>query len=158
VRLPFSLARVAWADGSRRFELRNTWRNGLPLEHTELAVALADVLSGDARPEPATPQEIEAACLRRMKARTAKLLPVPDRVPLVGVNAKPIAGYRVGDITATVLQHPEFAVYAEKGDTAIVLQRNVSRGLLVVKPVVRGRARGAALVSTSLADVGCSAE
>lgn len=149
---------LGWADGSRTFELHNTRRNKLPVEHTELAMALAEILAGDARPDSATPQEIEAAFLRRMKAKQAELLPAPESVPLIGADAVPVGAYRVGDITAVILKHKELAIYAAKGDTAVVLQRHMSRGELVAKPVVRGRARGTALVSTPLADIGRSAE
>ncbi|NIP71364.1 MAG: hypothetical protein GTO04_20055, partial [Planctomycetales bacterium] len=74
-----SFYELVWEGGLhvRRFELSSTTRNRVRFEHIELALALAEVLAVEYEIPlpPVTPVEVEAAYLRRMKAKRAELGP-----------------------------------------------------------------------------------
>ena len=153
---------LAWDGGQhvRRFDVSSTTRQKVPVEHTEIAVALAEALAGldGPRPEPATPGEIEAAFLHRMKAARAELGPPETDLPLAQVAGKPLVSYRVGDVTATWIQESDIVVCAVKGEKAIVLQYDERQGVLAARPVVRGRVRWQTLMTTPIEEIGVSGE
>lgn len=152
---------------ARRFELSSTTRNRVPIEHIELATALAETLAleYDIPLPPVTAAEVEAAYLRRMKAKGAELGP-PQQLELPrAVEGKPVAEYRVNNIVATLLHGgPDFAYIApvpsasnngkEEEEMAVLLQRNEQKGVMIALPVVKGRPRrGSPLMTTPLAEV-----
>jgi hypothetical protein len=152
-----SFYELAWDGGLRvrRFELSGTTRHNVPFEHTELAVRLAEALSGEdgPRPESATPDEVEAAYLRRMKASFAELGPPRLEEPPAGTGGTPVATYQAGDVAVTMLHGADDVALAAVGETTIVLRRNEPRGVLSALPVVRGRVRREPLMTTPLAEI-----
>lgn len=158
-----SLYELAWQGGLhlRRFELSSTTRNKLPVEHIELALALAETLATEHElaPEPATAGEVEAAYLRRLKVSEARLdVPLAEPLP-EAIAGQPVVTYHAGGFIASVLHHPEnFAYVAAPGaESGILLHRNSSRGVMAALPVVKGRVRrGSPLMTTPLADLDLS--
>jgi hypothetical protein len=154
-----SFFELAWDGGLhvRRFEVSGTTRNKIPFEHTEVAMRLAEALGVEQglTPEPATAEEIEAAYLRRMKAKGAKLGPpqVQELPPVV--QGKPVATYKVNNILVTMLHGGADFAYVttvDESDQAITLRRDEKRGLMMALPVMRGRPRrGNPLMTTPLA-------
>jgi hypothetical protein len=148
-----SFYELAWEGGIRvrRFELSSTTRNRIRFEHTELAVRLAEAVA-DAKPEPASAEEIEGAYLRRMRVSSAEL--GPPQVKDVPVEGTPMATYRAGDVTVTVLHGGEYLAYAVNGDTAVALHRDERRGVIAALPLVRDRVRRQPLMTTPLDEIG----
>jgi hypothetical protein len=149
----------------RRFELSNTTRRGVPFEHIEVALMVAEVLGAEfsLQPEPVTALEVEAAYLRRMKATGAELGPPPfTELPTEALEGQPVAAYRVAEIVATLLHGgQDFAYVTPQSDpeTGILLRRDEGRGVMVAMPVRRGRPRrGGTLMTTPLADLSNSVE
>ena len=140
---------VAWGGGlfTRRFEISSTTRNKVPFEHTELALRLVECLDdkGAALPEPATPDEVEAAYLRLMKAGGAELGPPEATLP-DGIAGVPVAAYRVNDVIVTLLKDggDNFAYAAAGEEAAVLLRKNEKRGVMAASQVRlrKGRARG----------------
>jgi len=151
---------VAWGGGlfSRRFELSSSTRQSIPFDHTELALRLAESLGAKDRlqPEPATPEEVEAAYLRRLQAREARLGP-PGAVDLPGeVRGQAVASYQVGPITAILLHGADdFAyIFNEGTEAAVLLYRDRRRAVMAAVSGQRGRfRRGRPLMTTPLAEV-----
>jgi hypothetical protein len=149
---------LAWDGGLRvrRFEVSSTTRSSVPFEHTEMALRLAGALAGEdgPRPEPATPGEVEAAYLRRMKAPSAGLGP-----PLEGeessarIGGTPVATYEAGDVTVILLHSGEYLALATAGETMVALRRDEKRGVLAASLVVKGRPRREPLMTTPLAEI-----
>lgn len=163
-----SFYEVVWEGGLhvRRFELSSTTRNRIPIEHIELATALAETLAleYDIPLPPVTAAEVEAAYLRRMKAKRAELGPPQARNLPPIIQGKPVAEYRVNNIVATILHGgADFAYIApmssdkigeEKVESSILLQRNEQKGMMVALPVVKGRVRqGSPLMTTPLIEL-----
>jgi hypothetical protein len=155
-----SFYELVWEGGLhvRRFELSSTTRNRVPIEHIELALAMAEVLAleYDIPLPPVTPSEVEAAYLRRMKAKRAELGPSQVQELPAAIQGKPVASYKVNNVLVTMLHSElDFAyITAEGKDTAVLLQRNVQRGVMTALPVVKGRPRrGSPLMTTPLADM-----
>ncbi len=148
-----SFYELAWDGGIRvrRFEMSGTTRNRIRFEHTELAVRLAEAVA-DTQPEPASPEEIEGAYLRRMKVSSAEL--GPPQVNGVPVEGTPVATYRAGDVTVTALHGSEYLAYAVNGDAAVVLHRDERCGVVAALPVVRDRVRRQPLMTTPLDEIG----
>ncbi|MCP4934236.1 MAG: hypothetical protein GY927_08545, partial [bacterium] len=74
-----SFYELTWQGGYnvRRFEISGTRIKKVPFEHIEQAFCMAEILLGgedETALEPVTPQEIEAAYLRRLKAKRAEVL------------------------------------------------------------------------------------
>ena len=138
-----SLYQVTWDGGahSRLFEVSNTTRNGLKLEHTELAVAIAEVLygAGLSELESVTPEEIELAYLTRMRASQATLggpkavIISKDLVP----EGRPVATYQVGEWTATWLVGGEvLALLSDQAaNICYALLQDPARKILFICPV-----------------------
>ena len=157
-----SFYELVWEGGLhvRRFELSSTTRNRLPIEHIELATALAETLAleYDISLPPITAEAVEAAYLRRMKAKRAELGEPQSRELPPAIQGKPMAEYRVNNIVATLLYGgADFAYIApgnngqEQEKTAMLLQRNEQKGVIVALPVVKGRPRrGSPLMTTPL--------
>jgi hypothetical protein len=164
-----SFYELVWEGGLhvRRFELSSTTRNRIPVEHIELATALAETLALEYNIPlpPVIAEEVEAAYLRRMKAKRAEPgSPQPRELPQA-IQGKPMVEYRVNNIVATLLHGgADFAYIApvsvsansdqEKEKTAVLLQRNEQKGVMVALPVVQGRPRrGSPLMTTPLAEL-----
>jgi hypothetical protein len=162
-----SFYELVWEGGLhvRRFELSSTTRNKVKIEHIELATALAETLAleYDIPLPPVTPAEVEAAYLRRMKAKRAEVgPPQPVELPRF-VEGKPVASYQVNDILVTLLHGGQDFAYAvlaegkenkEAEQTAVLLQRNEQRGEMMALPVVKGRLRrGNPLITTPLVEL-----
>lgn len=162
-----SFYELVWEGGLhvRRFELSSTTRNRVPVEHIELAAALAETLALEYNIPlpPATAEAVEAAYLRRMKAKRAELgEPQPRELP-PAIQGKPMAEYRVNNIVATLLYGgTDFAYIApvpspgnngqEQEKTGVLLQRNEQKGMMTALPVIKGRPRrGSPLMTTPLA-------
>lgn len=156
---------VAWEGGLhvRRFELSNTSRRGVPFEHIELAMLLAEALGTeyDLEPEPVTAAEVEAAYLRRMKADGAELGPPDATMTLPAtVEGQAAATHKVGGMTATMLVGDDDFAYVtatDRAEQAILLSRNEQRGAMLAVPVRRGRPqRNSPLMTTPLAELEAS--
>jgi hypothetical protein len=149
---------LVWDGGQqvRRFELSNTSRAKLPVEHIELAVALAEALAGEEgpRPEASGPEAIEALFLRRMKISGAELGPPMTTLPLERLDGQPVASYVVGSVEVAWIQGGDIVACAVNREQAVALQRDERRGELSALPVRRGRLRGQALMRIPLAEVG----
>ena len=152
---------LTWVDEaagtyrSRRFDLNNSSRRKIPVEHVELAVAIAQVAGKLAiTPEPAEPDEIEAAFLRRMKVEKAVLGPPDIEFPVTGVKGQGLVSYQVGNIKATWLQGDAVLAVAWHGEQAMALKQNEQTERLEVIPVVRNRMRGRALMRVLVEEVG----
>lgn len=153
---------ATWGGGLfvRRFEISSTTRNKVPFEHTELALRLIECLDEEktALPAPATPGEVEAAYLRRMKAGGAELGPSEATLP-EGIAGTPAAAYKVGDVVVTLLKDggDNFAYAAVGEETAVLLRKNEKREVMAASQVKirKGRARvaGGALMTTPLRDL-----
>jgi hypothetical protein len=152
---------LSWNGGlnTRRFELSGTTRKRVPFEHIEIALWLAETLGAELglTPEPVSTQAVEAAYLRRMKAGGVALGPptlTPDELPKV-VKGRPVAGYQVDDIMATLLagDGPDLA-WISRGEQGVLLQQDVKRGVVHALPAQRGRPRrGQPLMTTPLAEL-----
>ena len=146
----------------RLFEISSTSRNKVPVEHIELALLLAETLAAEQnlQPEPVTANDVEAAYLRRMKAKRAVLAQptlTAAQLPLT-IKGQPAAAYTVGQVTATLLADGDdglaFVTRADNEAQSLLLRRDLKRGLLLALPVQRGcPQRGNALMSTSLAEL-----
>jgi len=161
---------AAWEGGEkhRRFEISGTTKNRIPVEHTEIALAMGEILAGDdedAKVEPTTPAEIEAAYLRRMKATGVKLGPAPTKSPLDNPGGSiPAATYTVTgkagpEVEVVCMSGGEVVACALiAGEAVVALRRDERAGLLVAHPVRRGRVRLAQKpLTTSLDEIGRSA-
>jgi hypothetical protein len=117
-------------------------------------VRLAEALAGEDGPraEPATPGEVEAAYLRRMKASSAGLGPPRSGEPPAGVGGTSVVTYQAGDVAVTMLHGADDVVFAAAGETTIVLRCSERRGVLAALPVVRGWGRRDPLMTTPLAE------
>ncbi len=154
---------LTWDGGLhiRRFDMSSTSRNRLEFEHIELATRLAEVIAGDMdlHFEPVSPEQIEAAYLRRMKAPTASLMAATTQPPQA-IKGTPAAMYVVNGITATLLTGQDDLVYAtpENDDAeAVLLTRNDKRGVVMAVPVRRDRPkRSSPLMTTPLAGLDLS--
>ncbi len=150
-----SFYELAWDGGLhvRRFEISGATRRKVPFEHIEVALRLAEALGveQDLSLEPVTAVEVEAAYLRRMKAKGAKLGP-PELAELPpAIQGQPAASYKVGQVLATMLHGGQDVAYITAGETAIVLRRDEKRAVLAALPVLRGRPqRGNILMTTPL--------
>ena len=153
---------VAWGQSEyvRRFELSSTRQRGLPVEHVEIAVNIARVLAEGAEFPPASPEAIEVAYLRRIKATAVELGPPPAQTPLGDYPA--IAGYTIhhrhGDpLPVTIFQALELVAFAPipgRPDEGMALKKDPDRNLLGVWPVRRGVLRRPLLTGTPLQEVG----
>lgn len=158
---------VAWEGGLhvRRFELSGTTRNKVPFEHIELATLLAEAIGVEynLRPEPVPVEAVEAAYLRRMKARGAELGPAQLTELPPAVQGQPAASYRVGEVLVTMLRGGDDFAYANlqsKGtNEGVLLRRNLQRGVMAALPVTRGRPQpGSVLMTTPLSELSQTAE
>jgi hypothetical protein len=154
----------SWEGGLhvRRFELSGTTRARVPFEHIELATLLAEVIGVEYQLQP-EPVSVEAAYLRRMKAKAAELGPaqLSDLPP--AIQGQPAASYRVGDILVTMLRGGDdfaYAVWPGQGvNEGVLLRRNAQRGVMAALPVNRGRPQSdSVLMTTPLAELGQTAE
>jgi hypothetical protein len=149
---------LSWDGGlrSRHLELSNTTRNGVPFEHTELAVRLAEVLAAGGLPDPAPPEEIEAAYLRRVfnprkgGEYIVEMGPPSEEALPDGVEGSSLASYRAGAVTVTLLHGSEHLAYAAVGETVVVLRRDGRHGVVAAAEVVRGRVARQPLMTTPL--------
>ena len=155
-----SFYELAWGGAShvRRFEISGTTRNKVPFEHIDLALTLAEVLGQEVgvSSDPATPEEVEATYLRRMKASVAEVGPAKLAEVPKGIQGTPIGAYTVQDVGVTILHgETDFAYITKKdGDQALVLRRDPKKSVLVALPVVRGRVqRNMTLMTTPLAAI-----
>lgn len=150
---------VSWNEGEfiRRFELSATSRNRIPVEHTEIALGIAQALAGpDARPEPADTKAIEAAFLRRMKAVKITLGPPPADPVLEGTKSTPSASFSIYNAKGEELVK---TVWMSKGDTVacavigeetvMALQVDAQNQVLAVRPVVKKRVRPSQNIQTT---------
>ncbi|MCL4303974.1 MAG: hypothetical protein KJ077_50285 [Anaerolineae bacterium] len=153
---------VAWEGGLhvRRFELSGTTRNKIPFEHIELATLLAETLGAETnlQPEPIAIEAVEAAYLRRMKAREAQLGPAKLTELPSAVHGQAAASYRVGEVVVTMLWGGEDFAYAilesKGGNEGVLLRRNQQRGVMTALPVTRGRPQpGSVLMTTPLIEL-----
>jgi|GEM_PF-2896529 len=161
-----SFYELVWEGGLhvRRFELSSTTRNRVPIEHIELATALAETLAleYDIPLPPVTAEEVEAAYLRRMKVKRVELgEPQPRDLP-PALQGKPMAEYRVNNIVATLLYGgTDFAYIApvsslgnndqNREKMAVLLHRNEQKGVMAALPVIKGRPRrGSPLMTIAL--------
>ncbi len=142
---------------SRRFEISGTTRSGLKFEHIELAMRLAEALGAayGLRPEPVTPQQVEAAYLRRLKVDEVQLGPPPKETWLPqGADGQPMASYRVDEaLQVTMLYGGQDFAYAAAADpeSGVLLRRNEARGVMAAMMIKRGRLqRGTPLMTTPL--------
>jgi hypothetical protein len=148
-----SFYELVWEGGLhvRRFELSSTTRNKVKIEHIELATALAETLAleYDVPLPPVTPAEVEAAYLRRMKAKRAELGPPQARELPPTIQGKTMAEYRVNNIVATILHGgSDFAYIASMSSgkdgeekNAVLLQYNGHKGVMTALPVIKRRPR-----------------
>ena len=151
---------LAWAGGLhvRRFELSSTSRQKIPVEHIELATALAETLALEAGLElpPVTAEQVEAAYLRRLKVERVSF-GQPDGAPLSqAVRGRAMVVYRAGPVSAYILHDDRDLIYAtaRDTDTGILIQRDPARERLVALTVTRGRLQGGEpLQTTSLSDI-----
>jgi hypothetical protein len=149
---------LSWDGGlrSRHLELSNTTRHGVPFEHTELAVRLAEVLAAGGLPDPAAPEEIEAAYLRRLfnprkgGEYSVEMGPPPEQALPDGADGSPLASYRAGEVTVTLLHGSEHLACATMGETVVVLRRDERRGVVAAAEVTRGRVARQPLMTTPL--------
>jgi hypothetical protein len=156
-----SFYELAWngALNVRRFELSGTTRNKVPFEHIELATLIAEALGaeGGLAPEPVTPEEVEAAYLRRMKAAGAEIGPAQIRELPKGVQGQVAASYKVPGILVTMLRGGDDFAYitVENSESAFLMRKEMKKGVIAVWPVVRSRPRtvGAPLASAWLAEL-----
>lgn len=155
--LPYELV---WAGGLhiRRFELSSTSRQKIPVEHIELATALAETLALEAGLElpPVTAEQVEAAYLRRLKVERVSF-GQPDGGPLSqAVRGRAMVVYRAGPVSAYILHDDRDLIYAtaRDTDTGILIQRDPARERLAALTVTRGRLqRGEPLQTTPLSDI-----
>lgn len=147
---------LAWEGGAshRRFELSNTTRDSIPLEHIEIAHKLAEVLAAETgdTPAPAMPDEVEAAWLRRLKVDGAELGPPGDLDGVKG-SGEPAAGYRVAGLTVTLLRGGDDLAFGGDGERGVLLRRNEKRDWIEALPVRRGRAATKPIATTPLAEL-----
>jgi len=118
---------------------------------------LAESLGADDRlqPEAASPEEVEAAYLRRLQVREARLGP-PEAVDLPDeVRGQAVASYQVGPITAILLHGADdFAYISNEAEGAVLLYRDRRRGVMAAVSGRRGRfRRGRPLMTTPLAEL-----
>jgi hypothetical protein len=155
-----SLYELAWEGGLRvrHFEMSNTTRGKVPFEHTELAVRVAEAVSG-AAPEPASPEEVEAAYLRRALSPrrggevAAEMGPPPAEALPPTIFGQAVASYRAGKVTVAVLHGGDDLAYAAAGEAGVVLRRDERRGAVMALPFARGRVRREPLMTTPLTEV-----
>lgn len=168
-----SFYELTWQGGYnvRRFEISGPRIKNVPFEHIELAFCMAEIVFGqgqgnedEAILEPVSPQEIEAAYLRRLKAKRAEVLaPQITELPRV-IRGKPVATYKVNDMLATIIHGDNEAVAyitsAEDNQNGVnqgqgvLLFRDERQGVMAAVPVNRGRpVRGNRLMTTPLADL-----
>ncbi|MEM7346883.1 MAG: hypothetical protein AAF485_21805 [Chloroflexota bacterium] len=149
---------VSWDGGLhiRRFEVSSTSRNRIAFEHIEVATRFAEVIAQefDLSCEAISPEQIEAAYLRRMKVNTVRLAGATQPIP-PAIKGTPAARYIVNDIniTATLLTQGDDLIYVEVSDQdeAVLITRDERRGVLVAVPVRRGRPRrGSPIMTTPL--------
>jgi hypothetical protein len=153
---------LIWAGGQsiRRFELSSTSQNKLPVEHTELAIALAEVVAGDGgpRPIPADPEEIEAAFIYKMKLEQVTMgRPTMQALPPGRLEGRPVAEYKAGDVSVHWIVGGNIIAYAIRGDNtdqAYVLEKSDKTGLLSIKAVQHGRVRPQPIAVVTAADIG----
>lgn len=156
--LPYELA---WDGGLhvRRFEISGTTRQRVPFEHIEMATLLAEALGVEhgLQPEPVSAEAVEAAYLRRMKAKEVTIGPATVKELPPAISGRPVAGYKVDDITATMLLGGEDFAYvtgAEGSDQVVLLRCDDPRGVILALPVKRGRPRrGSPLMTTPLVEL-----
>ncbi len=166
---------LSWDGGLhiRRFEVSSTTRQGIPFEHIEMATRFAEVIAQEfgLQFKPVSPEEIEAAYLRRMKVSGATLQdPIGELPPTI--KGDPVAMYVTNDIThygghnyggcnyggvitSTLLTAEGgdlvYAVPAYDGAESVLLTRNDRRNVIMAVPVKRGRARrGNPIMTTPL--------
>jgi hypothetical protein len=155
-----ALYELAWEGGLRvrHFEMSNTTRGSVPFDHTELAVRVAEAVGG-AAPEPAAPEEVEAAYLRRALSprrggeAAAEMGPPPAEALPPAVAGQAVASYRVGNIAVAVLHGGDDLAYAAAGEAGVVLRRDERRGVVAALPFARGRVRREPLMTTPLTEV-----
>ncbi|MCP4686047.1 MAG: hypothetical protein GY867_11480, partial [bacterium] len=155
-----SFYELAWDGGlhMRRFEISGTTRNRVPFEHIEVALRLAEAIGAqeNLQGQPVAADEVEAAYLRRMKVKGARIGPPQLKEVPKAIQGRPVASYQVGDILVTMLQGGDDFAYATKGteEVGLLLRRDSKRGVMAALPVKRGRPqRGNPLMTTPLAEL-----
>jgi hypothetical protein len=159
-----SFYELAWQGGLhvRRFEISGTTRRRVPFEHIELALGLAETLAMEQEltADPVTPAEVEAAYLRRLKARRAEFGPPSPALTLPeAIRGRPVVSYRLLDLDAVILHGDQDWVYATAAgsEAAVLLQQEDRRQVLAALTMVRGRPqRGQPLMTTPLAELDLS--
>jgi len=158
-----SFFELSWNGGLnvRYFEISGTTRKKIPFEHIEVATMLGEALAADyeVEPEPVSANEVEAAYLRRMKAKVAVIGPPPAIELPPAISGRPFAAYQVGEVTVVILKGGEdFAYIAVPGkDDAVLLRQDEKRGVLAAVPAPRGRPRrNEVLMSTPLVELALS--
>jgi hypothetical protein len=155
---------LSWNGGLnvRLFEISSTSRHNVPVEHIELALLLTETMAAeqDLQPEPVTANDVEVAYLRRMKVKHAALAqPTLTTAQLPrAIKGRPVAAYTAAQVTATLLADGgddlAFVVKGENEAQALLLRRDLKRGVLLALPVQRGRPqRSKALMSTPLSEL-----
>ena len=140
---------LVWDGGeyNRRFDLGGTTKERIPIEHTELVLRMGEVLAGEgAAAKPASPQEIKAAYLRRMKANKVTLGPPPQTLPVDDIKGKAVASYTVAvkkgpQVEVAWIAGGEIRACAVVGDEAMVLREDKRAKALVIHPVKNRRIR-----------------
>ncbi len=161
-----SFYEIAWEGGLhvRRFELNGTSRNKVPIEHIELAVRLAEALAVkyDLTMDAVTPNDVEAAYLRRLKVKRAELVrPKPGLVLPKLIKGTPAAMYRAGDLVSVLLQGDKhdfaYVSYEREGallENGVLLQVNPTKRVIEALPVTNGRPmRSGTLMGTPLSEL-----
>jgi len=166
-----SFYELTWHGGGnvRRFEISGVRIKKVPFEHIEQAYCMAELLldqEAEVALEPVTPREIEAAYLRRLKAKRAELSPAQLQsadLPRAIQGGQPVAAYKVNDIVATIIHgdRETFAYITSQDSPAggsrgqgVLLLRDERKGVMTAVPVERGRPmRANRLMSTPLADL-----
>jgi hypothetical protein len=153
---------LLWDEGRqiRRFEISSTSQNKLPVDHTEIAIAIAAALAGEdgPRPEPATPEEIEAALIAKMKLEEVTMgSPTLSTLPAGRGEGRPVAEYKAGDVSVHWIVGGHVIAYAthpKHPNQAFVLEKSGPTNMLVIKEVRRGRIRPQPVAAVTAADIG----
>jgi hypothetical protein len=109
-----------------------------------------------------TPNDVEAAYLRRLKVRRAELVrPKPGLVLPKLIKGTPAAMYRAGDLVSVLLQGDKhdfaYVSYEREGallENGVLLQVNPTKRVIEALPVTNGRPmRSGTLMGTPLSEL-----
>ena len=150
---------LVWGGGAynRRFDLNGTTQNRITIEHTELILRMGEVLAGAGiLAEPANPEDVEAACLRRLKTISVRLGPPPRELPFdrgkrdkgddraVAFYKVTFRGKKKGEpqrVDVTWLTGGDLVACAASEGNAVVFRKDERRNELTAHPVKDRRIR-----------------